>query len=135
MIRSKLMLCAESIVVDARTNNVSVFNIMDELSAESFPIFLQRFTVLTVLERDDDNDSTIECFLRITLADEEILNQAFDINFQDKKRTRNIVTLGGMTVLRPGTLEVSFWLGEERLGQYQIVVNAPREPSVETRQE
>jgi hypothetical protein len=132
MIRSKLMLCADAIIIDAKSNNVSVFNIIEQFTPESLPIFIARFTVLVVLERDPNDPSTIECSLRITLNHTSILDQIITSDFQDKKRNHSIITLSGLPITQPGTLKTSYWLDENELDHYVIDVNEPRQvqPSV-----
>jgi len=128
VIKSKLMFCAEGIVIDAQSNNVSVFNIIEEVTPESLPLFFARFTVFILLERDaSDDPSEIECSLRIALNDTNTFDQQVTANFQDKKRTRNVVVFGGLPITQPGTLKVSCWLDEHELGHYQIHVNEPRQ--------
>ena len=127
MIRSKLMLCARGIVIDTQSNNVSVFNIFEQFTLESLPVIVPQFTVLIVLERDLDDPSTSECSLRITLNDTSILDQVITVDFRDKKRTRNIVTVSGLPITQPGTLKASCWLDEDELDHYLIDVSEPRQ--------
>jgi hypothetical protein len=42
MIKPILTLCAEGVVIDRETNNVSVFNILEQLSSPGFPLFIQK---------------------------------------------------------------------------------------------
>lgn len=134
MIRSSLMLCAQGVIRDAETNNISVFAIFENITPEGLPLLIPRFMVLAFLERDDSDPSEIKCSLRITLGEETILEQVLDINFQDKKRNRTIINIGGLPVSKQGTLETSLWLANEMLNQYKIEVKEPRKPKVETHQ-
>ena len=133
MIRSKLMLCADNVVRDAETNNISVFNIFEEFPLEALPALIPRFAILNILERDDDDDDEISCTLEMNLSGADIFTQQFDISFQDKNRTRSIVHIGGLPLSRPGTLKVALRLGESLLGEYRIGVTS-RQPSIATSQ-
>jgi len=134
MIRSSLMLCADGVIRDAETNNISVFKIFETITPEGLPLLIPRFMVLAFLERDDSDPSEIKCSLQITLSEETILEQVLDINFQGKKRNRTIINIGGLPVRKQGTLETSLWLDNEKLNHYNIEVAEPRKPKVKIQQ-
>lgn len=134
MIRSSLMLCANGVIRDAETNNISVFTIFENITPEGLPLLIPRFTVLAFLERDDSDPSEIKCSLLITLNEETILKQALDINFQDKKRNRTIVNISGLPIAKQGTLETSLWFNDNMLNRYKVDIKEPRRPKVETSQ-
>ena len=128
------MLCADGVIRDAETNNISVFTIFENITPEGLPLLIPRFMILAFLQRDDSDPSEIKCTLRITLNEEKILEQALDINFQGKKRNRTIINIGGLPIAKQGTLNTSLWLDNEILNQYKIEVAEPRKPKVETHQ-
>lgn len=134
MISSSLMLCAEGVIRDAETNNISVFKIFENITPEALPLLIPRFMVLAFLQRDDSDPLKIKCTLRITLNEEKILEQALNINFQGKKRNRTIINIGGLPILKQGILGTSLWLDDDMLNQYKVVVQEPRKPKVETQQ-
>ena len=47
------MIIAEGVVRDVDTNLISILNIMDELTAEGFPLFGNKLSALTTVERTE----------------------------------------------------------------------------------
>jgi len=134
MIKSSLMLCAEGIIRDAETNNISVFKIFENIIPEGLPLFFPRFMVLVFLDREDKDPSEIKCTLRIKLNQENLVEKVVSISFQNKKRNRIIANIGGLPIEKQGTLETSLWLGDKMLNKYKVVINEPRKTTVETKQ-
>ena len=100
------MLAAEGVVRDAESNLVSVFSILEEFTAPGFPIFVPKVCVLTVLERSEADPPQPRAELRITLEDQEIHKAPVRVDFQDKLRTRMIVTYAGVALPNPGILKI-----------------------------
>ena len=136
MIKSKLMFCTENAVIDARTNNISVFNIFDEINVPRFPITLLRIVAVTILELEssDDYNSSYDCSLRLAIDDEILFEHPFTIDFKGKKRNRNIMTIEGLPLPQPGTLTATFHCGDQTLNHYEIAVNGP-EPTATVQEE
>lgn len=128
MITPKLILCAEGIVIDSQTNNISAFNILEELSPPVLPAILPRFFVLSVLERDEADSPRLDTHLRITVAEQVIVDQVFTVDFQGTTRARSVFGFGGMPLPQPGSLEVAHLRGDDVLQAYRIVVKPPPTP-------
>src|SRR5215216_1444185 len=98
MIRSTLAVCAESIVRDSETNNISVFNIIEELRAPGFPIVFPKLSTLFVLERDKEDPSHVEGTVIIRLDEKELAQAAINGDFENTLRTRIILTAQGVVI-------------------------------------
>ena len=132
MIRPKLLICAEGIVIDQKSNNVSAFNILEQLNFESLPVVFPKIEVLSVFERDEGDPQEYPVSIRITIAGSEILNQTVAHNFRDKKRSRNMFTVGGLPITQPGTLKISVCKGNESLISYTVEVTVPKKAAVKS---
>ena len=130
MTRLNLFLCAEGVIVDRRSNNVSVFTILEEVKPQELPIVLAQFVVLAILERDEGDPDKCDCTLAISLNDEGIFEQHMEVDFQGKPRVRQMVHFGGVPIEKPGTLTASLELGGEEIGEWRITVNLPKKPTV-----
>ena len=53
MLRCTLAVVAESVVRDAQSNNVSVFNILETFAAAGFPAIFPRLAILFMLTREE----------------------------------------------------------------------------------
>lgn len=132
MIQIKLMLCADGVVIDRLNNNVSVFNIFEEITPAGLPLAIPRFVVLAILERDTGDPAKLDCSIKVTLKDQSIIDQTVPVDFQDKLRNHSVFTMVGMPIPDSGTLQTSIWYGEQKLGQYDVKVNPPPKPHVES---
>ena len=130
MTRLKLLLCAEGVIVDQRTNNASVFTILEELTPQELPVVLPQFVVLAILERDEGDPEKCDCTLGLSLNDEGIFEQDMEVDFKGKPRVRQMVYFGGVPIAKPGTLTASLELGGEEIGEWRITVNLPKKPTV-----
>lgn len=130
MIRAKLLLCAEGIVIDQRSNNVSAFEILEQLNPPSLPIVHPKMVVLSVLERDEGDPDKVPVTIRFSIAGSEIVNQIITHNFHDKKRSRNMFTVGGLPISQPGILEISMYRDDKKLMSYRVEVTAPKKATI-----
>lgn len=106
MYSNRLLICAENVILDVQTNSISVINILEDITPAGFPFFIPRFSLVHFLERDPIDPPSIQINIKIILESETIFDMNQDANFQDKLRTRSMLTLGGLPIQRPGTLEV-----------------------------
>lgn len=101
-----LFACCNECLIDGRTNQVSLINILEEISAPSFPATHARLNVLVVLERSLSEPSTVTCPLTIKNGSQILLNSHLTFQFQQFLRTRAIADLQGLPILTPGKLEI-----------------------------
>lgn len=124
------IICAKGVAVDARTNTVSVFSILEELTPASFPAFIPELSVLALLNRGESEPEGFTVRLTVFLNDDVLLNQSMEISFQGKTNVRAIFEMRGMPILRPGKLV--FQLEDPRgktLGSTRIHVTGRGAPS------
>lgn len=122
MIVPKLLLCATGIVRDTQTNNISVFNILEQINFASFPGAIADFFILSVIERESGDPEVLTGKLCIKIGEISILEQDVEYNFQNKNRTRLIVGLGGLPIPQPGILSISMSYNGNELHKYNIQI-------------
>jgi len=132
MIRHKLLLCAEGVVVDRVTNNASAFNILEQLNFQNLPVAFPKMVILSCLERDAGDPEKWEGKLRIDLAGSVIMDLPFEHNFHGMSRSRNLFTLGGLPITQPGIMEISLVKDDKKETSYTIEIAVPPGPKVET---
>ena len=127
MITSPLMVCADRVIRDAQTNNISVINIIEGITPEGLPLFIQRFMIFAFLERNIKEDpSQIKCKVRIKISGNKLLENVIVVDFKDKERNRLIYEIGGLVIPTNGTFEASLLLGRRVLNKYELIVQPPR---------
>ena len=130
MIRPKLLLCCEGVVVDQQSNNTSIFNLLEQFNFQSLPVAFPKMMILDLLERDEGDPEEWVGEIRIVLAGSEILRQVIKHNFRGQTRSRHILTLGGIPITQPGTMEVCLCKEEDVILSYTIDVKVPEGPSI-----
>ncbi len=122
MLGCRLVVCAESVVRDALTDSISVFNILEEINAQTFPLEIPKLSCLFLLTRGSADDRVHEGFIRILDSAIEIISVPVTIDFDDEYRNRHIVAIGGVRVLRPGELKIELRVLGQAIGEWTIPV-------------
>jgi len=122
--KTKLFLVCESAVIDRNTNNLSIFNILEEISAQGFPLIIPKLFVVYVLERKESEDASPEFNLRIIQEKKYLFDKTFTVNFQDKMRTRQLIELQGFTLTKSGHLTFRLNFRGKKFAEYSLIINA-----------
>jgi hypothetical protein len=127
----RLFLCSESNAIDARTNRISAFHIIDEMVAAAFPAVMPQMTVLANLDRAPDETQTPELHLQIQAENSESLlrSHPITVNFQGALRTRSITVVQGLVIPAPLTLHVTLIHGGEEIARWTIPVVETGQPT------
>ncbi len=122
MIASRLAVCAESVVRDAETNTVSVFNIIEELGATGLPARIAKLSVMFVLESTIIQPAPLPGYVTFTLDGRELNRVPVQVDFQEQRRTRVILVISGIVVEAYGVLRVSLDVDDQPGGQWDILI-------------
>lgn len=117
-----LLACAESTLLDANTNRVSLINIHDELSSPQFPFLVPLFSVLAVTKNEGGEADEGSCTIRISLGDQTVLDAPVLVNYQGGDIHRSMLGLHGLVITGPGMLRVQLLHNEAEIGEWQIPV-------------
>lgn len=130
MIRLLLCLTAQGITVDSQTNALSLYNILEGVAAESFPVFLQNISYLCLLQKDADDQSTYAATFRVLIDTDELLHQDVQLDFASRLRNRVIIRVPGLVVPRPGNLVFQLTLPDQINSEYTVAASlAQPQPS------
>ncbi|MGQ0546295.1 MAG: DUF6941 family protein [Betaproteobacteria bacterium] len=133
MPRAKLVAWADNVIVDQQTNNTSLIEVIEEITAPAFPLVIPRLCVFFLLEKQEGDQDRIQGEVRFTSNGVETNRFAMDVNFQGKLRARQIVMLGGFLVREPGILKTSLIIGEREIASYEVPVMGVAAPQVAAR--
>ena len=99
--------CAASSSLDAATNQLSLFHILDEIGGPSFPLALPSFCVAALFEREPQ-DAVVQSFvLAVSLDDALIASFTMSVDFAATRRNRSVNTIRGLTIPSPGLVTIS----------------------------
>jgi hypothetical protein len=125
MITSRLMLCAEAVIRDGDTNSISVFNILERITPEIIPFIMSKIVVLIVLEREEKDQPKVSAQLTVGMNGIDLLNLPMQLDFQNNKQTRTILTLREVKLSQAGNTELSFYVNNVLVNSYSIQIAEP----------
>jgi Family of unknown function (DUF6941) len=122
----RLLLCvvAESASIDAATNRLSIFNILEEIHSQVFPAAYPQMTIVTICARENNESNTFTLTLRITIDGQEkpLLSGPFYVDFQGRVRARSLGQIAGLLIPATGILRFELLEGEQQLGSWETLV-------------
>jgi len=121
--KSVYMLCADGIVIDRRTNNVSVFNIIEEINSIGFPLLINKLYTICLMNREANDDEITEAQFELKLDNKMLLKTNTSINFQHRQKTRAMLEVSGLVIPVPGTLKINLHKDGEVFAFTEIVIN------------
>ena len=116
------LLCSEGVAVDLATKQMSIFNVIDQISAPSFPIGMGSLCVVVFLERDAKAKAQYQGSLTIRNNGKDLGSMVIPIDFKATRKNRSIAKFQGVPIQEPGFLEILFSLDGKVLGTSQIEV-------------
>jgi hypothetical protein len=122
------VLCAESVVTDASSNQISIFNVIETIQAQQVPFVIPKVALLTILERTNEETEQTPVTIVVLCNDAHIFTHVINVHFQGKFRTRLVGNIGGLVVPAPGPLKFSVRsdAGDE-LGNWTVPVSSSME--------
>ncbi len=127
--------CATSSSLDAKTNQLSLFHILDEISGAAFPLVLPSLCVAALFEREADEPPQQSFVLAVTLDGKLLSSFTLGVDFSRARRTRAVNTIQGLTLPGPGAAAVTLLQKTRVLAAWQARVvqeagrSAPADPS------
>jgi hypothetical protein len=128
MIRPKVCLVANAVIQDSHSNMISVFNVLERISAVGMPFCIQNLSRLTLWERQQTDPADYTGTFTVFLNDEALATMAFTLSFGAAFLHRTILNFPPLIVSRPGNLRFLFHLDVNIEAEYGIGVEAPPQP-------
>ena len=123
MLISKLILCADHVIVDEQTKNISAVNILEEISAIKFPFAYPKISAINWIKREADDPRKTDIKLIIKNNDNLIFDADYSIDFGESMMNRFIYNLVGIKIKLAGTLNFNYEHDGNPLGFYEIKIN------------
>jgi hypothetical protein len=99
--------CAASSSLDAATNQLSLFHVLDEISGPAFPLALPSFCVAALFEREA-KDAVVQSFvLAVSLNSALIASFTMSVDFATARRNRSVNTIRGLTIPTSGMVTIT----------------------------
>lgn len=121
--------CAASSSVDHKTNELSLFQVMDEVAADGFPLRLPSLCVAALFERDAHEPATQSYAMTVSLDAALVASFALQVDFAGARRSRSVNTVKGLAIPAPGLVAVRLAQKSEMLAEWSFVAfQAAAEP-------
>ena len=128
--------CAAGSSVDHKTNELSLFQVLDEIGAQAFPIRLPSLSVAALFERAADEAPAQGYVMTVSLDAALIASFALQVDFAGARRNRSVNTVKGLAIPAPGLVAVRLAQKSEVLAEWSFVAfqtsaesTRPREPA------
>src|SRR6266496_2011211 len=122
---ARLVICAESVAIDQRRNSLSLFHVIEEFNAPTFPLVVPHMSVVILLSREgNEPQEPTDVNLRLYLEDQQFWRNALAINFQGHLKLRFLAEMQALVIQRPGSMRVTVNQDDRELGSWKISVNA-----------
>src|SRR5690348_4396160 len=101
--------CAEGASIDQTTNNLSVFNLIEEVNAPNFPVLIQNLCLVFMARRKKGEAAKQTIIIRLAFKGQNTppFDNPFPVDFNTFYRTRGVLRMQGMTIQQPSDLVVS----------------------------
>jgi hypothetical protein len=129
--RAKLFLCAQASAIDARTNSISVFHILEEVHAPAYPVVLPTMSIIALLELDEGEPIATEVHLQIFLGNQQLFDGPFQTNFQIRRKARAVAEINGLVIPAPGVLRVLVASAGRNVAAWEMTVDQIAPPQLE----
>lgn len=111
----EFLACADICVIDARTNQVSLINLCEELQAEQFPAAHPQLALLSLFVREQDEPQKVHAQLTVKLNGIVLAETKLQIDFQNLLRCRNTAIFSSIPLMSPGELRFEIKLGRQSM--------------------
>jgi hypothetical protein len=128
-----LAVCSDTVSLDKATNSVSLFGIVDGISALTFPHSLPNLAMLFIVKKEGNEAEKGVGHAALTFrpndeqAEIEKGQVPVNFDFEGKQRLRVLIRSGGITVEEPGTLISRLWNKDILMGEWSIDVTQKQE--------
>ncbi len=101
------VVCATSFSVDGKTNQLSLFHVLDEISSPTFPLQIERLAIASLFEREAGDDPVQTYVLTMSLNGSLLASFTMRVDFQGSRRNRSVNTVERLAIPMPGSVLVS----------------------------
>ena len=111
-----LHVCATSVSNDKVSNQLSLFNVVEQMNVASFPAVIPSISIVSLLEREKGDRTKQNLAIRFTLGHNVLTNLPFEISFQEGPRCRHTAEVRGLMIPGPGILQVGLRSKDKPVG-------------------
>ena len=116
--------CAQSIAIDQLTSRLSIFNVLDQVSVPTFPVFIPELTFVALIRRQQELDNEqFKCQLTITKQGKKSGEAESPIGFGSASVARLVFNFSGLAIQSEGEIDFNLTLPGGETHTLTIPVN------------
>lgn len=116
-------IAADRILIDTRTNQVSIIDVYEKLEATSFPVLINKITFLFYLSRLNSEKAYSKLQLVCSLDNVEIFQTNVEVDFKNTLTNRIVAEIVAVTIPKKGTLRSSLFDSSKKIGELELPVD------------
>lgn len=105
------MTCAQSSAVDSQTGRLSLFHLLEQVQAPSFPTAMS-LTLVGMFARGPGEPDDQSVRLKVELGETAVFDSPVNFSFRGKQRSRVLMAMNGLAIPAAGKLSFSFLSAE-----------------------
>lgn len=105
------MTCAQSSAVDSQTGRLSLFHLLEQVQATTFPTAMS-LTLVGMFAREPGEPDDQSVRLKVELGETAIFDSSVNFSFRGKQRSRVLMAMNGLAIASTGKLSFSFLTAE-----------------------
>lgn len=109
MFSVRTLLLAEDIVRDAASNTVTVFKLIEQIAAESFPVTIPKAMLYVLFDDAEGIASEQTVLIKFSRNDQEVNSALFSFNFKERVCSRLIIDLGELSFPEAGDAQFAIY--------------------------
>jgi hypothetical protein len=117
----KYIVCSELASFDQFSGRASLYHVIDQIVAPTYPVALPSLSVVIGLERQPEEPDTVECRISISFGPQELASFPATVQFGNALLARALGNLQSFVVPAAGTMHVNLFIGDQREGSWDIV--------------
>ena len=113
--------CAQSSSLDSKTNQLSLFHILDEIGGVAFPLVLPSLCVAALFEREADDDAVQPFILAVSLDATLLASFTMSVDFARSRRNRTVNTIQGLVIPAAGLVTITLLQKSKVLAEWRAM--------------
>lgn len=123
MIKAEFAHVAEKAILDKRTNQLSLINVISAFGAVGFPFVVPECSFVMRTTRDIDTDpKSVEMDIIIKQQRNLLLQSKFKINYDDKKHNNTVIHIVGLVIQEPTPIEIICKKDNKQIAKLKIPI-------------
>jgi hypothetical protein len=118
-----LFVCSQLMALDSRSNNVSIFNVLEDISSPAFPFATLPIHIVAFLRRTADEEAGSALQLKVMLGDTVLLQGPYQYDFQQHLSCHAFAEIGGLVVPGPGELKFLMIKDDAEWGKWAVRIS------------